>query len=209
MRDIRSSGSARGGARFTSGRDDRKARTHGSAVRICARRQVPICRRTHILRLLVRAAWRMPKLTIAVALLALAALASTMTYTGFLVVGVLADYLGTGRVMTGLLLGVFFARFPWVSNGKLRMVGLLPKRARRPVIVSLLALCMLKFLSQGDYVPAAFICFAVAFLLTFPWMRRAVFGRVLSSIFKSPAGQNRPSTTDSTVIDVEFREKKD
>jgi hypothetical protein len=96
----------------------------------------------------------MPKLTIAVALLVLAALASTMTYTGFLVVGVLADQLGTGRVGAGLLLGGLFARFPWVNKGKLRIVGLLPKPVRRPLIVSLLALCMLNFLSRGVYVPA-------------------------------------------------------
>lgn len=152
---------------------------------------------------------RKPKLTAAAALLALAALASTLTYTGFLVVGVLADHLGTGRLMAGLLLGGLFARFPWISKGKLRTVGLLPKLFRRPVIVSLLALSMLSFLSRGEYVPATFTCFAAAFLLTYPWMRRAIFGRVVSAIFKSPADQNRPKSTDGTVIDVEFREKKD
>lgn len=152
---------------------------------------------------------RMPRLTIAVALLALAALASTMTYTGFLVVGVLADHLGTGRVIAGLLLGVFFARFPWISKGKLRTVGLLPKPLRRPIIVGLLALCLLSFLSRSEYVPALFTGFATAFLLTYPWMRRAIFGRISSSFFKFAADQNTPKSTDGTVIDGEFREKKD
>jgi hypothetical protein len=149
----------------------------------------------------------MPKRTIAVALLVLAALASTMTYTGFLVVGVLADYLGTGRVMAGLLLGILFARFPRVSNGKLRLVGLLPKPVRRPLIVSIIALCSLTFLARGEYVHAAFTGFAMAFLLTYPWLRRAMFDRMLSSVFKF-AGKNPRNDTDGTVIDGEFREKK-
>lgn len=151
---------------------------------------------------------RMPKLTIAVALLALVALASTITYTGFLVVGVLADYLGTGRVLAGLLLGALFARFPWIRKGKLRIVGLLPKPVRRPLIVGLLALCLLTFLSRGQYVPAGFAGFTTAFLLGYPWVRRAIFDRMLSSVFKF-AGRNPPKSTDDTVIDGEFREKKD
>jgi hypothetical protein len=157
---------------------------------------------------LVRTAMRMPKLTIAVALLVLAALASTMTYTGFLVVGVLADHLGTGRVMAGLLLGSLFARFPWISKGKLRIVGLLPKPVRRPLIVSLLALCLLNFLSRDEYVPAVVTGFATAFLLTYPWLRRAIFDRMLSSVFEF-AGQRPLKSTDDTVIDGEFREKKE
>lgn len=150
----------------------------------------------------------MPRLTIAVVVLALAALASTMTYTGFLVVGVLADHLGTGRAMTGFLLGVLFARFPSFSKGKLRTVGLLPKPARRPIITSLLALCLLSFLSRGEYLPALVIGFATAFLLSYPWMRRTMFGRLRSSIFEFAAGRQRPSGSDGKVIDVEFREKK-
>ena len=150
----------------------------------------------------------MPRLTLAVVVLALAAVASTMTYTGFLVVGVLADYLGTGRTVTGLLLGIVFARFPSFSKGKLRTVGLLPKPARRPLIVSLLALCLLSFLWRGDYLPALAIGFAAAFLLSYPWLRRAMFGRLLSSISGLAANRHRPASTDGTVIDVEFREKK-
>ena len=157
---------------------------------------------------LIKAAIRRPKLAIAVALAVLAALAGTMTYTGFLVVGVLADQLGTGRVMAGLLLGGLFARFPWISKGKLRLVGLLPKPVRRPVIVSMLALCFLHFLSLSDHVPAAFTGFAAVFLLAYPWLRRAVFDRMSSSVFKF-AGRNRPGSTDDRVIDGEFREKKE
>ncbi|MFC0134970.1 hypothetical protein CR105_20380 [Massilia eurypsychrophila] len=151
----------------------------------------------------------MPRLTIAVALLALVVLASTMTYTGYLVVGVLADQLGTGRFVAGLLLGGIFARFPWIRKGRLRTVGLLPKPVRRPLIVSLLVLCLLSFLARGETVPAMLTGFTTAFLLTFPWLRRAMFGRMLSSVFKFAPGQNAPRSADGTVIDVEFREKKD
>lgn len=150
----------------------------------------------------------MPKLTIAVALLVLAALASTLTYTGFLVVGVLADYLGTGRVVAGLLLGSLFARFPWISKGRLRIVGLLPKPVRRPLMVSILALCLLTFLSRGEYVSAAFTGFATVFLLTYPWLRRAMVDRMLSSVVKF-SGRNPHQSTDDTVIDGEFREKRE
>jgi hypothetical protein len=138
----------------------------------------------------------------------LAALASTLTYTGFLVVGVLADHLGTGRVMAGLLLGGLFARFPWISKGKLRIFGLLPKPVRRPLIVSILALCLLTFLARGETMPALFTGFAAAFLLSYPWLRRAIFDRVLSSVFTF-TGLNRPKSSDENVIDGEFRERKE
>jgi peptidoglycan/LPS O-acetylase OafA/YrhL len=151
---------------------------------------------------------RMPRLTLAVVVLALAALASTMTYTGFLVIGVLADYLGTSRFVAGLLLGVLFARFPSVRKGKLRLVGLLPKPVRRPLIVSILALCLVHFLSRGDYVPAAFTGFVTAFVLTFPWLRRKIFDRILSSVFKF-TGKQPPQRADDTVIEGEFRERKE
>jgi hypothetical protein len=154
------------------------------------------------------AAWRMPKLTIAVVVLALAALASTMTYAGFLVVGVLAEYLGTSRFLAGLLLAGLFARFPWIRKGKLRIVGLLPQPVRRPLIVALLAMCEWNFLSRGEYVPTVFIGFATAFLLFYPWLRRVMFDRLVSSIFKSARKTSR-STVDDRVIDGEFREKKE
>jgi hypothetical protein len=151
---------------------------------------------------------RHPKLSAAVVLLVLAALAGTMTCTGYLVVGVLADYLGTGRTIAGLLLAALFARFPWLSRGKFRVVGLLPKPVRRPLIIILLALCAIRFLSQGDYVRAAFPGFAIAFLLTFPWLRRVVYDRVLSSVFQF-AGRSPRQSRDDRVIDGEVREIKD
>lgn len=132
-----------------------------------------------------------------------------MTYTGFLVVGVLADYLGTSRFMAGLLLGALFARFPSISNGKLRIVGLLPKPVRRPLIVGLLALCLLHFLSQGETVPALFTGFATAFLLTYPWLRKVIFDRMLSSVFPFATGRNPRKSIDDRVIEGEFREKKE
>jgi hypothetical protein len=146
---------------------------------------------------------------IAAALLVLAALAGTMTYTGFLVVGVLADYLGTGRFVAGLLLAGLFARFPWVSNGKLRIVGLLPKPLRRPLVVSLLALCLLSFLWRAEYVPALLTGFATAFLLTYPWLRKAIFDRMLSSFSKFAPGNDRHKSIDDGVIEGEFRERQE
>jgi hypothetical protein len=121
---------------------------------------------------------------------------------------VLADILDTGRGMAGLLLGGIFARFPWIRKRRLRVVGLLPGPVRRPLMVSLLALCCLHFLWRGEYVPAGCTGFATLFLLTFPRLRRAMFGRMLSPVFKF-AGRNVPQGTDDTVIDGEFREKKD
>ena len=150
----------------------------------------------------------MPKLTIAVALLVLAALASTLTYTGFLVVGVLAESLGTGRVMAGLLLGACFARFPWAGKGRLRIVGLLPKPARRPLMVGILALCFVNFLARSEYLSASFTGFALAFLLIYPWLRRTMVDRLLSSVFKF-TGRHPSRSTDDRVIDGEFREKKE
>ena len=131
-----------------------------------------------------------------------------MTYTGFLVIGVLSDYLGTGRFLAGLLLAAVLARFPWVRGGKLRIVGLLPQPVRRPLIVSLLALCSLHFLSRSEYVSAAFAGFTTAFVLALPWLRRAVLDRISSSVF-SFAGRKPSKGTDDMVIDGEFREKKD
>ncbi len=131
-----------------------------------------------------------------------------MTYTGFLVIGVLADYLGTGRFLAGLLLGVLLARFPWAGGGKLRIVGLLPKPFRRPFIVAVLALCLMHFLYYGEYLPAAFTGFTTVFVLTLPWLRRALFDRVLASVpvFKRRKPSTRP---DDMVIDGEFRERKE
>ncbi len=150
-----------------------------------------------------------PRLTIAAALLVLAALAATMTYTGYLVVGVLAGYLDTSRFVAGLLLGVLFARFPWISKGKPRIVGLLSKPVRRPVILSLLALCLLHFGAQGDTVPALFAGFTMAFVLAFSWLRKLLFARASSSVFNFATGGNTSVVTDNTVIEGEFRERKE
>ncbi len=151
----------------------------------------------------------MPKFTIAAVLLTLVVLAGTMTYTGFLVVGVVAHHLDIGRFVAGLLLGVLFARLPKFSNGKVRTIGLIPKSLRRPAILGLLALCLSSFVWRGDYASAGFLGFAAAFLLAYPWLKRAVLARIMSSIFKAPAEKNRTSRADDMVIDGEFREKKD
>jgi hypothetical protein len=151
----------------------------------------------------------MPRLVIAVLLLALVALASTMSYAGYLTVGVVADHLGTGRLMAGLLLGVIFTRLPWVREGKLRTIGLLPKRARLPVMAALLAFCLLSSLYRGEWVPMLFLGFAMTFLLTYRRIRQMIVSRSISSLFKSSADPNHAKSTDDTVIDVEFREKKD
>jgi hypothetical protein len=161
-----------------------------------------------ILRFMIKAALRAPKLMVAAALAVLAALAGTMSYTGFLVVGVLADHLGTGRFLAGLLLAVLFARFPWIRQGRLRVVGLIPGPARRPLVVVLLALCSLDMLSRADYVATLFTGFATAFVLGYPWLKRAVVGRLLSSVSRF-AGRQPSGHADDTVIDGEFRERKD
>lgn len=178
------------------------------AVKICNGRTASICRSTQILRFLVTSAIGKPKLAIGVALFVLAALAGAMTYTGFLVIGVLADYLGTGRFVAGLLLGALFARFPWIRKGKLRIVGLLPTPVRRPLILAILALCLVTFVTRGDDVPAMFTGFATAFLLVYPWLKRMVFERMASSV-SAFGGRQRPEAADDMVIDGEFREKKE
>lgn len=137
----------------------------------------------------------------------LVALAGILSYTGYLVIGVLAEYLGISRFMTGLLLGILFARFPKISQGKLRVAGLLPKPVRRPLILSLLVLCLATLLMRGDYLPAACAGFATAFLLGYPWLRRTVYDRIVGSVFKF-TGRSRPKDNDDMVIDGEFKEKK-
>lgn len=152
---------------------------------------------------------RMPKLAIAVLILVLVAIAGTISYAGYLVVGIVSDYLGTGRFVAGLLLGGLFARLPYISQGKLRTVGLLPKHARRPVLLALLAVCLLTLLYRGALVPSLFLGLAVSYLLAYRWMRQAFINRALSSLFGSSIDPARPTNTDATIIDVEVREKKD
>ena len=152
---------------------------------------------------------RMPKLAIAMLILVLAAIAGTISYAGYLVVGIVSDYLGTGRFVAGLLLGVLFARLPYISQGKLRTIGLLPKHTRRPVLIALLAVCLLTLLYRGELVPALFPGLAISYLLAYRWLRQAFLNRALSSLFGSSLDPARPMRTDATIIDVEVREKKD
>lgn len=163
---------------------------------------------TQILGPIVTAAIRAPKLALAIVLAVLAVLAGILTYTGYLVIGVVADYLGTGRFVAGLLLGILFARLPRIRDGKLQLVGLLPKPVRRPLIVGIIALASVTFVLQGAYGPAAFTGFATAFVLAFPWLRRALFDRIRSS-FTTFTGNSPRSAQDDMVIDGEFRETKD
>ena len=159
--------------------------------------------------MLLITALRAPKLAIAAFLLALVALAGSLTYTGYLVIGVVSTHLGISRFMAGLLLVVLFARVPWVSQRKMRTVGLLPKNARLPVMVSLLALCAVSFFYRGQIVPLLFVIFAAIFLLAYRRMRKALLHRVLSILSRSPPDSARPYGGDQTIIDVEVREKKD
>ena len=146
-------------------------------------------RSTQIIRLLVSTVIGKPRLTISIALLLLATLAATLTYCGVLVIGVLTDYLGTSRFVTGLLLGALFAEFPWISNGKPRLAGLLLKPVRLPLMAGLLALCLLLFFTQQDVVPATRIGVTLAFLLGFPWLKRRLLVLVSSSVFNFAAGR--------------------
>ncbi|MDQ9172075.1 hypothetical protein Q8A64_16810 [Oxalobacteraceae bacterium R-40] len=151
----------------------------------------------------------MPRLAIAATLLALVALAGSLSFVGYLVVSTVAEHLDTGHFIAGLLLGVLFARLPWLREGKLRTIGILPKRARLPVMVALLGFCLLNFLYRSEWVPVLFLGFAMSFLLTYPRIRKRVVDRAISSFFNFPTDQNRPRSTDDKVIDVEFREKKE
>jgi hypothetical protein len=158
--------------------------------------------------LLFRSVTGMPRLTLALVVLALLALAAAMSYTGFLVVGALADLLGTSRFLAGLLLGALFARFPSIRQGKLRLVGLLPALARRPLILTLLALCLVRFVMAGAYVPALFTGFTTTFVLVYPWLKKIVLARIAASVMRFAAGGRGAARIDDKVIEGEFREKK-
>lgn len=151
----------------------------------------------------------MPKLAVAVLLLALVALASSTTYAGYLVVSTVSHYLGTSRFLAALLLGIVFARLPWVRQGRLRAVGLLPGKARLPVMAALLASCLLHFLYLGEWLPVLFLGFAMGFLLGYRRLRQKLVARAMSSVLKAAQHPAQPRSDDRTVIDVEFREKKD
>ena len=155
---------------------------------------------------------RAPRLALAALLLALVALAGTSTYAGYLVIDMVADYLGTGHFVAGLLLGIVFFRLPKMRDGKLQTVGLLPKRARLPVVLALLAACLTLHVQQREAVPAIFLALAAVFLLSFRWMRQAVRRRFKSMMVRPDLNENENMTVkriDPSVIDVDFREKKD
>lgn len=163
-----------------------------------------------ILRPLIQFSMRTPKLAIAAALLMLVALSSTMTYAGYLVVSVVSQYLDIGRVAAGFLLGILFARVPYIRQGKWSTAGLLPKNARLPVMLTLLAGSMLHYvLSQAQLVPALFLCLAAGLLLSFRWLRQKVVQRLFAPLFNAARGPARPRYREGNVIDAEFREMKD
>lgn len=152
---------------------------------------------------------RAPKLAIAALLLALVALAASLSYVGYLVIGIVSEYLGTSRFLAGLLLGLLFARFPSVRQGKLRTVGLLPKVARQPVMLSLLAFCAVNFLYRGQLLPLLFVTLAATFLLFYRSLKKKLLNRAASFLSRSSPSPDRPQRGDDDVIDVDFREKKD
>lgn len=151
----------------------------------------------------------MPRLAITVSLLILIGLVAISAYAGYLVIGMLAEYLGSGRFVAGLLLGLLFLRLPRARDGKLHTVGLLPKKARLPVMAGLLAFCLVSYFQRGEMVPVLFLGLAATFLFTFRWIKQLLANRVLSIFSRSPAGPAASPATDQSVIDVEFREKND
>ena len=139
----------------------------------------------------------------------LAALAGTLSYASYLVIGTVAEHLAVGHGTAGLLLAALFTRLPWVRNGKLRTVGLLPARARRPVMFALLALSLFDSVYRADLVAVGFIGLAAIFLMTFRWMRHRVFNRVMSPFSRPSVEPTQAARVDDKVIDVVFRERKD
>lgn len=151
----------------------------------------------------------MPRFAALVLLLALGALSSSISYAGYLVLGVVAEFLGISRFATGLLFGTVFARLPWISQGRLRTVGLLPRNARRPVMLSLLTWCIASLLFRGQIGSAVFPGFAAVFLLAYPSVRQKALDRIRSFLQSSMRGPARHGASDPGIIDVEVREKKD
>lgn len=151
----------------------------------------------------------MPRFAALVFLLTLAALSSCISYAGYLVLGVIADFLGTGRFAAGLLFGALFARLPWISQGKLGTVGLLPRRARRPVMLVLLMWCIASLLYRSEIGSAVFPGFAAAFLLAFPWLRQKALDHIRSFLQGSMRSPARRGASDPGIIDVEVHEKKE
>jgi len=161
-----------------------------------------------MLELLVGAVMRAPRLAIAVLLLVLAALAGSLSYAGYLVVGVVATYLDIGRFTTGLLLAILFARLPAVREGRLTSIGLLPKPARLPTVLALLALACVAFIRHNEWVPVLFLAFAACFAIAYRHVRQKFIGRTRAFIFGSADSAGRAGRDDG-IIDAEFTEKKD
>ena len=169
-------------------------------------------RSNSILAVLVNIVMRTPRLALAALLLALVALAGTSSYAGYLVIGMVADYLGTGHFVAGLLLGILFLRLPKIRDGTLQTVGLLPKRARLPVVLGLLVVCLALHVQQREAVPVVLLALAAVVLLTFRWMRQAAVKRVTSFVARPDLDERADTTVkriDPDILDVEFREKKD
>jgi hypothetical protein len=166
------------------------------------------------LRFLIEFVSRMPRASLVFALVALICIAGCSSYAGILAIASIADHLGTSRFVAGLLLGLLFLRLPSFREGKLRTKGLLPSPARLPLMVALLAACIVDYGSQGKVVEAVFIGLAVAILLAMKAIRALVATRIagLFTRFQQPPGTS-PATgpakaVDSNVTDVDFREKK-
>jgi hypothetical protein len=155
-----------------------------------------------ILQLIVQGMVRMPRFAALVLLLALAALSSGISYAGYLVLGIVAEFLGSGQSATGLLFGALFARLPWISQGRLGTVGLLPRNARRPIMLVLLTWCIASLLYRGETGSAVFPGFAAAFLLAYPWLRQKALDRIRSFLQGSMRGPARRGASDPKIIDV-------
>lgn len=151
---------------------------------------------------------RMPRLVITTLLLVLVAFAGISTYAGYLVVGMIADYVGSGRFVAALLLGALFVRLPLVRDGKLRTIGILPKKVRLPAMLVLLAVCLIQHAFQRDALPVLALGLAATVPLTFRWIRQKLINR-MSVFFKPTRAPAAPKSVDPSVIDVDFREKKD
>jgi hypothetical protein len=179
------------------------------ALYLHAAARLHLFRSKTILRLILLGIVRMPRLAAVVLLLALAALSGSISYAGYLVLGVVAEFLGIGRFATGLFFGALFARLPRISQGRLGTVSLLPRNARRPVMLVLLAWCMASLLYRGEIVAAVFPGLAAAFLLAYPRLRRKVLARIESLLPGSMQGPARHGPNHPKIIDVEVHEKKD
>ncbi|NEX61911.1 hypothetical protein [Noviherbaspirillum galbum] len=169
---------------------------------------------SNLLSLLGMAAVQSPRKVIALVLLALIAVAMTFSYVGYLVITMLSLQFDTSRFLAGLMLGVLFARFPRVREGKLGTIGLLPKPARQPVMAAILVFCLLRYLQGGQAGEAAAIGVGLLLILGFAALRKKLAGRFnafKADVFTQPQGNGaaRGARVDHDVIDVEFREKKE